>query len=97
MDRSALTILGWQHPLHSSRVGIVDTTGTGAGIAGSASHAARSTDHIVANTLNIAATANTADTADIVDIEHPNMDCSSKGCMPAPEGRGCPRQAKPTV
>ena len=62
--------------------------------AGSASHAGRSTDHIVANTPDIAATANTAD---IADTEHPNMDCSSKDHMPAPEGRGCPGQAKPTV
>jgi hypothetical protein len=94
LDQLALTTLVYQYPLHSSRVGIVDTTGTGAGIAGSASHAARSTDHIVANTPNIAATANTAD---IVDIEHPNMDCSSKGCMPAPEGRGCSKPEKPAM
>jgi hypothetical protein len=69
-------------------------TGTGGDIAGSASHAAHSTDHIVANKPNIAATANTAD---IADTEHPNMDCSSKDHMPAPEGRGRPRQAQPVV
>jgi hypothetical protein len=44
--------------------------------AGSGSHGARSTDHIVANTPDIAATANTAD---IADTEHPNMDHSSRG------------------
>jgi hypothetical protein len=94
VDRSALTILGWQHPLHSSRVGIVDTSGIAVDIAGSASHGVRSTDHIVANTPSIAATANTAD---IADTEHPNMDCSSKDYMPAPEGRGCSKQEKPAV
>ena len=44
--------------------------------AGSASHGAHSTDHIVADTPNTAATANTAD---IADTEHPNMDHSSRG------------------
>ena len=63
-------------------------------IAGSASRGARSTDHIAANTLDILATANTAD---IADTEHPNMDCSSRGHMPALEGRGCLTQAKPAV
>jgi hypothetical protein len=75
--------------MHSSRVGIFDTAGTAVSIAGSALHVVRSTDHIVANT------ANTADIADTVF--HSNMDHSSKGHMPVPEGRGHPRQAKPAV
>jgi hypothetical protein len=58
-----------------------------AGIAGSATRGVRSTDHIVANTLNI------VDPANIVDNKmHPNMDH-----MPAPVRRGCRRQAKPAV
>lgn len=84
VDRSALTVLGWEHPKRSSRV---DTGGIAVDIAGSASHGARSTDHIVANTPNIAGTANTADTE-----LHPNMDH-----MPVPVRRGCPRQANPAV
>jgi hypothetical protein len=55
---------------------MIDTGGIAVDIAGSASHGARSTDHIVADTPNTAATANTAD---IADTEHPNMDHSSRG------------------
>jgi len=77
--------------MRSSRVDILDMVGMAADIVGSGAHGVRSTDRIVANTVNIAATANTADT------EHPNMDCSSKDHMPAPEGRGWPRQVKPAV
>ena len=62
-------------------------------ITGSASHGGRSTDHIVASTLDTAATANTAD---IADTEHPNMDCS-RGHMPVPVRRDCLRRAKPAV
>jgi len=66
-------------------------------IAGSASRGARSTDHIAANMLDIVATANTADT-DIADTEsHPNMDRNSRSHKPVPEGRGCSRQARPSV
>ena len=56
--------------------------------AGSASRATHSTDRIVANRPNIAATADTA------DIDHPNMGCS-RDHMPGPEGRGRSKQAKP--
>jgi hypothetical protein len=51
-------------------------------------------DHIVADKPDTAATANTAD---IADTEHPNMDHSSKGHMPALVRRGCPRRASPAV
>jgi hypothetical protein len=76
--------------MRSSRVGIPDTAGKAADIVGSGARGVRSTDRIVANTVNTAATANTADT------EHPNMD-RSRGHRPVPEGRGCPRQANPKV
>src|SRR2546427_12343124 len=76
--------------MRSSRVGILDMAGKAADIVGSGAHGVRSTDRIVANTVNTAATANTADT------EHPNMD-RSKGHRPVPEGRGCQRQAHPKV
>jgi hypothetical protein len=82
--------------MHSSRVGTVDTAGMAGDIAGSASHGARSMDHIVANRPNTAATANNADTANTVDIEDPNMD-RSRGHMPAPEDRGHSKQAKRRV
>ena len=85
VDPTELAFLGWEHPKHSSRVGTVDTSGMAAGIAGSAIRGTHSTDHIVANTLNIVDPANTADTE-----LHPNMDH-----MPVPVRRGCPRQAKP--
>jgi hypothetical protein len=64
--------------------------GMAADIVGSGAHGVRSTDRIVANTVNTAATANTADT------EHPNMD-RSMGHRPAREGRGCLTQANPKV
>jgi hypothetical protein len=67
--------------MNNSTVGIFDTAGMAADIAGSASHGARSTDRIVANTVNTAATAN------IVDTEHPNTD-HSRGHMTAPEDGG---------
>jgi hypothetical protein len=67
--------------MNSSRVGIFDTAGMAADIAGSASHGARSTDRIVANTVNTAATANIADT------EHPHTD-RSKGHRTAREDSG---------
>jgi hypothetical protein len=71
---------------------MVDTVGN---VVGGAWHGARSTDHAVANTPNIAGTANTVD---IAGTElHPNMGQSNKGHMPVPEGRGYPRQAKPAV
>ena len=76
--------------MRSSRVGILDMAGKAAGIVGSGARGVRSTDRIVANTVNTAATANTADT------EHPNMD-RSKDHRPAPERCGCQRQAKPKV
>jgi len=76
--------------MRSSRVGIPDTAGKAADIVGSGARGVRSTDRIVANTVNTAATANTADT------EHPHMD-RNKGHRPAPEDRGCPRQANPKV
>jgi hypothetical protein len=82
--------------MHSNRVGIFDTAGMAADIVGSASHGARSMDHIVANRPNIAATANNADTANTVDIEDPNMG-RSRGHTLAPEGRGHPKQAKRRV
>ena len=66
--------------MKNSRVGIFDTAGRAADIAGSASHGDRSTDRIVANTVNTAATAN------IADIEHPNTD-HSRVRMAAPEDR----------
>jgi len=77
-------------------VGIFDTAGMAGDIAGSASHGARSTDRIVANTASTVATANSADIANTVDTERPNMD-RSKGRMAAPEGRGRLRQAKRAV
>lgn len=90
VGRSALAVLGWEHPKYSSRVGILGTSGM-VDIAGSASHEARSTDHIVANTLNLAGTA------DIADTElHPNMD-SSRDHMPEPVHRGCSRQSNLAV
>jgi hypothetical protein len=55
--------------------------------AGSATNGARSTDHIVASTPNIAGAANTADTE-----LPPNMDHT-----PVPVSRGYPRQANPAV
>ena len=67
--------------MNSSRVGIFDTADRAADRAGSASHAARSTDHFVANIVNTAATANIADT------EYPNTD-RNKDHMTAPEERG---------
>ena len=67
--------------LNSSRVGIFDTADRAADIVGSAPHAARSTDHFVADTVNTAATANIADT------EHPNTD-RSKGHRTAREDSG---------
>ena len=67
--------------MNSSRVGIFDTAGMAADIAGSASHGARNTDHFVANIVNTAATANIADT------EHPNTD-RSKGHRTAREDSG---------
>jgi hypothetical protein len=73
-------------------VGIVDTADKVENITDSASHAAHSRDHTVANTPNIAATVNTADT---VDTELSNMDRSSRDHMPAREGRGRPRERKP--
>ena len=76
--------------MRSSRVGIPDTAGKAADIVGSGARGVRSTDRIVADTVNTAATANTADT------EHPSMD-RSKGHRPAPEGRGCSKQEKPAV
>ena len=87
LDRSALTALGWEHPKRSSRVGVVDTSRIAVDIAGSASHGARSTDHRVAKTPDIAGIANTADTE-----SHPNMDRK-----PVPVRCGRPRQTKPTV
>ena len=57
-------------------------------------HGARSTDHIVADKPNTAATANTAD---IADTEHPNMDHSSRGQTPALLRRGRPTEAKQAV
>ena len=68
-------------PMNSSRVGIFDTADRAADIVGSAPHAARSTDHFVADTVNTAATANIADT------EYPNTD-RSKDHMTAREERG---------
>jgi len=67
--------------LNSSRVGIFDTADRAADRAGSAPHAARSTDHFVADTVNTAATANIADT------EHPHTD-RSKGHRTAREDSG---------
>jgi hypothetical protein len=65
-------------------------------IAGNATHGARSTDHIVASTPNIAGAANTANiagAANTADTElHPNMDHT-----PVPVSRGYPRQANPAV
>jgi hypothetical protein len=58
--------------------------------AGSASRATHSTDRIVANRPNIAATADTA------DIDHPNMGCS-RGHMPVPGDQGRPRRAEQKV
>jgi hypothetical protein len=74
-----------------------DTAGMVGDIVGSASHGARSTDHVFANTPDIAATANTADSVNTVDTEHPNMDRSSRGHISAPEGHGRPRQTQPVV
>ena len=67
--------------MNSSRVGIFDTADRAADRADSALHGGRITDHFVANTVNIAATANIADT------EHPNTD-RSRGHMTAPEDGG---------
>jgi len=67
--------------MKSSKVGIFDTAGRAADIADSASHGDRSTDRIVANTVNTAATANIADT------EHPNTE-HSRGHMTALEDGG---------
>jgi hypothetical protein len=77
--------------MHSSRVGIFDTAGTAGDIAGSASHGARSTDRIAANTVSTAATANSANTA---DTENPNRN-RSRDHMAGREGRGRLSQAKP--
>jgi hypothetical protein len=57
--------VGWHRLLHSSRVGRVDTTGMAADVADNASHGARSTDHIV------------LDTVDIVEF-HRNRDCRKR-------------------
>ena len=73
--------------MNSSRVDIFGTADRAADRAGSASHAARNTDHFVANTVNTAATANIADT------EHPNTD-RSKVHRTAREDSGCLRPAK---
>ena len=81
-----------QH-LQSSRVGILDTADMAANTTDSASHEAPSTDHTVASTANIAATANTADT----DTGHPNMDRSSRDHKLVLVRRGCLGRAKPTV
>ena len=62
-------------------------------ITGSASHGARNTGRIAANTVNTPATANSLDTA---DTENPNRD-RSRGRMPEPALRGCPRQRKRAV
>ena len=62
-----------------------------ADIAGNAVHEGRSTGHFVANTLNTVATANSSDIANTADTEHPRKD-RSKDQIPAPEGRGRPRQ-----
>ena len=67
--------------MNSSRVDIFGTADRAADRAGSASHAARSTDHFVVNTVNTAAIANIADT------EHPNTD-RSKGHRTAREDSG---------
>ena len=67
--------------MRSSRVGILDMAGKAADIVGSGAHGARSTDRIVANTVNTAATANIADT------EHPHTD-RSKGHRTAREDSG---------
>ena len=66
-----------------------DTVGMVEDIGGSASHGARSTDHVFANTPDIAATANSADT------EYPSTNRSSGSHIPVPEGHGRPRQAQP--
>ena len=60
--------------------------------ADNALHEARSRDHIVANTVSIAATANIAGIANTADTEDPRMD-RSRGHMAVPEGRGRLRQA----
>ena len=67
--------------MRSSRVGIPDTAGKAADIVGSEARGVRSTDRIVANTVNTAATAN------IADIEHPHTD-HSRIHRAAPEDRG---------
>ena len=67
--------------MNSSRVGILDTADRAVDIVGSAPHAARSTDHFVADIVNTAATANIADT------EYPNTD-RSRNHMTAPGERG---------
>ena len=67
--------------MNSSRVGIFDTADRAADRAGSALHGGRSTDHFVANTVNIAATAN------IAYIEHRHTD-HSRIHRAAPEDRG---------
>ena len=91
-----MAVVRSQHPRQNSRVGRADRTGTGEDIAGSASHVSHSTDQFVANTPDIAATANTADIAGTVDIEHPNMDRSSRDHKLALVHLGCLEQAKPT-
>ena len=65
-------------------------------IVGSASRGDRSTDRIAANTVSTAATANSADIANTVDTGNPNGD-RSRGHMPVPVRRGCPREAKQAV
>ena len=67
--------------MRSSRVGILDMAGKAADIVGSGAHGVRSTDRIVANTVNTAATAN------IADIEHRHTD-HSRIHRAAPEDRG---------
>jgi hypothetical protein len=60
---------------------------------GSASHGARSTDRIAANTV---ATADNADIANTADTERPNRD-RNRNHMSVPEGRGQPIRAKRAV
>ena len=78
---AAVSLTMQVYRMNSSRVGIFDTADRAADIVGSAPHAARSTDHFVADTVNTAATANIADT------EYPNTD-RNKDHMTAPEERG---------
>ena len=81
---AAVSLTMQVYRMNSSRVGIFDTVDRAADIVGSAPHAARSTDHFVANTVNTAATANTAN---IADTEHPNTD-RCKGHRTAREDSG---------